>query len=166
MAAPGRGGVVKCRDQAARLGSLPSPHSSGRVSAVDTADRRPVFDHDKPGVKHPGADQLKTGLRIARIDRLAAGVPQEQGKIVIRSRSTRPRCIMLFTRVILPIERSGSADCCFRARTCSARSPRTRRVLPQASGSWRVLEKTTFGSSFIRALTSSVADEDNSAIAS
>jgi hypothetical protein len=39
----------------------------------------------------------------------------------------RPRCSRLFTSVMLPIERSGSADCCFRARTCSATSPPTPR---------------------------------------
>ncbi len=52
-----------------------------------------------------------------------------------RSRSTSPSPMMVLTSVILPIERSGPADCRFSARIPSPESPRTRRTLVQASES-------------------------------
>ena len=73
---------------------------------------------------------------------------------------------MLFTSVMLPIERNGTEERRLSSRISVARSPRSSRVLLQASGSRRVLEKTTLGRAFIRVLISSVADAEMFAIAS
>src|SRR6266851_9744567 len=62
---------------------------SGRSSILSAASRwlrrawtgrGPVFEHDKPGVQDLGAGQLQAGLRITGIDRLPAGVPEDEGK--------------------------------------------------------------------------------------
>src|SRR5712671_5515264 len=50
-------------------------------------------------------------------------------------RSTSPCCIMLFTKLMLPIDRSGSPRCCLSALISSVKGRFTRRVFFQASGS-------------------------------
>ena len=72
-----------------------------------------------------------------------------------------PSCIMLFTRLMLPIDRSGSPLCCLSALISSATLPFNSRVFFQASGSLSVLENTNLVWELILTLSSSVADAEN-----
>src|SRR5215469_15854666 len=76
-------------------------------------------------------------------------LPSTMGNTNSRRRSINPSFIMLFTRLMLPMERIGSPGCVLRAKISSARSPLRIRVLFQASGSCKVFEKTSFGRLFI-----------------
>lgn len=78
-----------------------------------------------------------------------------------RRRSTSPSCIMLFTRLMLPIDRSASPRCCFSTLISSETAPFSSRVFFQASGSLSVLENTNLGRALILTLSSSVADAEN-----